>query len=670
MKNWLFSLYQLIVLLLTTTAAAQNSSFVFERYDKMQGLPGKTITIIYQDSRHFIWIGTEHGIVRYDGKFFKHYNQIGEGGITDRIITCITEDATGNIWFGTESGLNRLNPFTNSITQFNEGSGPGTIPFRWCNALFTDNKKQLWLTTEKGIALYNSRQNTFINYPITVAGKDEKINKFINQIVQDKENNLWLSTSYGIKKFNPLTKKYQSWHKEETAATMLGDNVYYGICIDKTGTIWAITFGGQLFRYNKIADKFELAFTATDKTMRFAGISSFENEKSSSLLIATSNGLLQLNPNNLQQPAVQMLAGNSLTRSFTDRQQNLWVASTNGLFRHSAVSLALQWHNLPDAAKPFVYHFIPAINDPQHFFLTTTAGWYKYNSSTNLVTEHTLPPDKKELLKNINRFSADDNGYWFTSVKGFGYYNTTSNQLTDLTHIVESATGQAATGYIVSPEKKQLWFTVRRSGIMVYNTATKKDTLLFGNKEKPDNVYGIGISDLKIGAGNKVWFTAAGKLYSVNPATLAHKTYSPDISNRSNNKTEPYHILFTKDGRIIVNSVSNIYELKNEKLTLVYPAKGLFNFALYKLLESEKGELWAVTDEGLYKTNKQFSVWKNMSSFSGLENERPGFEINLLLPGKIMLGSDGRIGILNEAALQQNTAPNPAIISRIRLGEK
>lgn len=668
MKKSFFSLLHFgVLMLIASITFAQNSSLVFEQYGKLQGLPGKTTTALYQDSRNFLWIGTEHGIVRFDGKFFTHYNQIGEGGITDRIITCITEDADGNIWFGTESGLNKLNPYNNSIAQFNEGSGPGTIPFRWCNSLFTDDKKQLWLTTEKGIALYNSKQNVFINYPVTVAGKDEKINKFINQVIQDKKGNIWLSTSYGIKKINPLTKQYQSYHQEETNNTSLGQNVYYGICTDNNNNIWAITFGGQLFRYNNAGDKFDAVFTAPDKLMRFAALAGFNTENESSLLIATSDGLLQLNTNNLQQAPVKLLAGNNLTKIYTDRQQNIWVTSANGLFRHSAARLALQWHNLPGNQQHFVYHFIPVVNNSKQIFLTTTAGWYLYNSVTGQLTPHILPPDKNELLKNINRYTADENGYWFTSINGFGYYNTSANQLTDLTHIVKTKTGLTTTGHIVAPLKNQLWFTVRRSGIMIYNTLTKKDTLLFGNKETPDNIYGMGVSDLKLDAANNVWFTAAGKLYYVNPVTLQYKIYQTQ-NKLSNNKTEPYHILFTKSGRTIVNSVSNIYELKNGKLQLLYPAKGLFNFALYKLIETETGELWAVTDEGLYKTNTTFSVWKNISNFQGLENERPGFEINLSVPGKILLGSMGRIGVLQEDILLKKHKPLPVIISHIRFG--
>lgn len=669
MKKACFSLVHFILFIFCAVlVTAQNSNFVFEHYGKLQGLPGKTITALYQDSRNFIWIGTEHGIVRFDGKFSKYYNQIGESGITDRIATCIAEDADGNIWFGTESGLNKLNPFTNNITQFNEGNGPGTIPYRWCNSLFIDNNKQLWLTTEKGIALYNSKQNQFINYAITVAGKDEKINKFINQVIQDRENNLWLSTSYGIKKFNPVTKKYQSYHKEETAGTLIGENVYYGICADKAGNIWAITFGGQLFRYSNTTNKFELKFTAPDKTMRFAAISFFENEKNNSLLIATSGGLLQLNPGNLQQAPVHLLGGSTLTKLLIDRQQNIWAASTNGLLRHSAASLALQWHNLPGSEKAFVYHIVPNIKNTREFFLTTTAGWYNYNSRLETIAAHALPNDKKDLLKNINRYAADENGYWFTSVNGFGYYNVNSNQLLDLTHIVKNKTNQTNTGYIIATDSNQLWFTVRRSGIMIYNTVTKKDTLLFGDKEKPDNIYGTGVSDLKLGKDNHVWFTGAGKLYRINPVTLAYKTYSPDNGGPINNKTEPYNILFTKDGRVIVNSVSNIYELINEKLQLLYPTKGWFNFSLYRLFENEAGNLWAVTDDGLYKTNKEFSVWKNMNSFTGLENEQPGFEINLSVPGKVLMGSIGRLGIIDEEKLLHNSQPQPVIISRIRFG--
>ncbi len=187
------------------TAQNPGSDLVFDRISQKQGLPDNSINFIFQDSRGFLWLSANHGLSRYDGHHFKNYTTIGKGGITDLAVKCITEDKDGNIWFGTESGLNKLNPFTEKIIQYQEGTGPGTIPFRWVNYLYIDKDQQLWLCSEKGLALYNPLSDSFQNYEISVTGKDDRVNKFINIILDDGAGKLWMTSSYGIKAFSKKT---------------------------------------------------------------------------------------------------------------------------------------------------------------------------------------------------------------------------------------------------------------------------------------------------------------------------------------------------------------------------------------------------------------------------------------------------------------------------------
>ena len=649
-------------------AQTQQNPLLFNQLTTRDGLLSNITTTLYQDSRYFLWIGTNHGLIRYDGKFFTNYNQIGEGGITDRVITCITEDADGNIWIGTESGLNKLNPKNNQITQYRSGSGPGTIPFHWCNYLFTDSKKQLWLTTEKGIALYDKKTDSFENIPISVYGKDEKINKFINQVAEDEEGNFWLSTSFGLKKFNPSTKQFYSYHLEEPNNSLRKENVLYGLCVAKPGSIWAVSFEGHLLHYESKNNRLKIVSISSKEGPRLLSICTIKQEKQKFLLIATSDGIFKVNPDNPESPPQKLLSGKSLNKVFTDKQNNLWISSENGLFRQIHVNIALQWHDVPDKDKPLINHIIRSTLKENIYFLTSRSGWFTYNSNNDTVTFHTLPADDRGLLTQINRHVGDENGYWFTSTNGFGYYDLKKNRLIDLTRLITKVSSQQSTGFIEEPLKGQLWITMRRSGILVYNTLTGKDTVLFADKQKADNIYGKTVFDFKKGPDNNIWFTTDEKLYVVNPVTYSYKTYKADNNIFQNNKTNPYRILFTKDGRALINSQSNIYEFKNQALRVIHPKKGLFNFELQRLLEDETGNIWAVTDNGIYKTNNQFSYWKNISNAQGFENETAGYEINLSVPGKVMITSVGKIGVLDNKLMEQSRVPNPSIISRIRLG--
>jgi hypothetical protein len=202
-----------------------DQELVFDQLSKKQGLADNFINTIFQDSRGFLWLATNHGLSRYDGRNFRNYNTLGTNGITDKVITCITEDRKGNIWFGTESGLNRLDPFTEKITQYHEGVGPGTIPYNWCNYLFTDRDKNVWVAAEKGVAVYHEGIDSFQNFSIRVYDRDKRINKFIKQIAEGKDGKLWMASSYGVKVFDKKTGTYISYFKEGINSTDMRINM-------------------------------------------------------------------------------------------------------------------------------------------------------------------------------------------------------------------------------------------------------------------------------------------------------------------------------------------------------------------------------------------------------------------------------------------------------------
>ncbi|MGB1293850.1 MAG: histidine kinase [Flavobacteriales bacterium] len=63
------------------------------------GLPSNEVYCVFQDSKGFIWVGTDRGVARFDGYEFKVFT--AEDGLTDNVVFRIAEDSSGNIWFVT-----------------------------------------------------------------------------------------------------------------------------------------------------------------------------------------------------------------------------------------------------------------------------------------------------------------------------------------------------------------------------------------------------------------------------------------------------------------------------------------------------------------------------------------------------------------------------------------
>ena len=76
----------------------------FHRYTTGDGLPSNHITTLFQDSRGYLWIGTDNGLSRYDGTEFKNFTTAD--GLSNLYITDIIESRKqpGTFWIGTIAG--------------------------------------------------------------------------------------------------------------------------------------------------------------------------------------------------------------------------------------------------------------------------------------------------------------------------------------------------------------------------------------------------------------------------------------------------------------------------------------------------------------------------------------------------------------------------------------
>ncbi|MFL3015820.1 MAG: SpoIIE family protein phosphatase [Candidatus Neomarinimicrobiota bacterium] len=90
------------------------SKLEFERFTIDDGLSQNTVYKVFQDSRGYIWLGTQGGLDRFNGYEFKHYEHESSDStsIVSGWIRAINEDEDGLIWLGTLGGnLGWFNPY-------------------------------------------------------------------------------------------------------------------------------------------------------------------------------------------------------------------------------------------------------------------------------------------------------------------------------------------------------------------------------------------------------------------------------------------------------------------------------------------------------------------------------------------------------------------------------
>ena len=112
-RAWLAALVALALptLVLPTSVLAEPrllSQSVRERWTYRDGLPHNVAHRLLASRDGYLWIGTQLGLVRFDGVRFTLFDRASNPGLASNEITALLEDERRVIWVGTQRGLSRL----------------------------------------------------------------------------------------------------------------------------------------------------------------------------------------------------------------------------------------------------------------------------------------------------------------------------------------------------------------------------------------------------------------------------------------------------------------------------------------------------------------------------------------------------------------------------------
>ena len=78
-----------------------------DQWSTPEGLPQVTVLSIAQDRDHFIWLGTQVGLARFDGRAFRVFNAENSPGLRNNYINSLVALDDGTLWVGTRGGISR-----------------------------------------------------------------------------------------------------------------------------------------------------------------------------------------------------------------------------------------------------------------------------------------------------------------------------------------------------------------------------------------------------------------------------------------------------------------------------------------------------------------------------------------------------------------------------------
>lgn len=124
------------------------SQYALQQWHVADGMPQNMAISVSETPDGFVWFGTEHGLVRFDGEHFVTLTRRGHPALTTSIVRSTFVDQDGSVWFGTNEGV-VCQVFGRTIREC-LGREAG-LPAAFVRRILRDEGGVLWVGTDNGL---------------------------------------------------------------------------------------------------------------------------------------------------------------------------------------------------------------------------------------------------------------------------------------------------------------------------------------------------------------------------------------------------------------------------------------------------------------------------------------------------------------------------------------
>jgi signal transduction histidine kinase/ligand-binding sensor domain-containing protein/DNA-binding response OmpR family regulator len=313
------------------------TQYVQDTWDTRDGLPRNYVKAILQTRDGYLWIGTQAGLVRFDGARFTIYNSTNTPALRNHNIRVLIEDPRGALWIGTDGGgVVRLEQ--GRFTRFGEEEG---VPYGVVHTLHVDRRGRVWAGTFRGgLAVFDAQRG---NQKFTRLTDPAIGSNSIRSIVEDRDGTLWIGTDGGG------IKQYADGRVRDWAGNGgLPAGVVWPILHARDGTVWIGTYDGLAHWKGgaAAAPAGSIDTYSTRNGLPSNIVSSLLEDRDGNIWVGTSGGLVRLRAHDRAMQVMTEhdgLASDWVLTLYEDREGSVWVGTQGGGLNRYADGAFTTW---------------------------------------------------------------------------------------------------------------------------------------------------------------------------------------------------------------------------------------------------------------------------------------------------------------------------------------
>lgn len=601
------------------------SQYIHDRWGAEQGFPRGPVYAIAQSSDGYLWIGTQAGLVRFDGFHFQLLRDV-PGLENGESVFGLMPDRHGNLWIRLQWSLLRYRDgaFDKSMAQL------GSRVSAMCD---TNGGDLLVSVMERGTMTF--REGAFE----MVADARDLPRSPVLSIAQTPDGSIWSGTR-GAGLFRDRLGR------TELVSEGLRDLKVNALLTGANGDLWVGTDHG-IARWNG-----SRLVAVGPASLQELQILTMARDRDGNIWAGTdSRGLLRMNAQGIANLDIGRRSGEAVTALFEDREGNLWIGRASGIerLRDSAFVTYSRAEGLPaDSSNPV---FVDA--EDRVWFPPVEGGlWWMKDGRRGRVSNDGLDNDE------VYSMAGSKGELWLGRRRGgLTMLRAEGDSFSARTYTKADGLAQNSVFSVYRARDGSVWAGTLSGGVSKFSNGQ------FTTYTRTNGLLGNTVASIIETSDGTMWFAMSGGLNALSKG--AWRGYTETDGLPSNNV---YCLQEDSAGVLWIGTAAGLAFRTAKGIQVPAAGPAWQEEAILGLAEDKLGSLWIATSNQVLRVNREkllrgalgegdvreFGTADGLRGVEGLRRHR---SVMADAVGRIWFTLDRGVSVVNPARLTRDAAP-------------
>jgi signal transduction histidine kinase/ligand-binding sensor domain-containing protein len=290
------------------------SDFSVRTWNENDGLFASRITSIGQDANGYLWLGTDVGLLRFDGVRFVPVSELGDVKLPTSPVPALLSASDGSLWISTVAKFGLVRWKDGRATTFGPEQGLKDDG-GYSMAILEDSHGVVWTGNRAGLFRFDGKRWQAIDDVPGLTGTS------VMALHESRDGRLWASTREAVFRRDRADAPF-----EQVDTLYLASNAWQGFSEDANGVVWISDF----------TEGFRPVGEPRPRTPRRSGwgVQLLHDQRDNFWVATRTDGLWRVRGDQVDVIRREDgLATDVVACLFEDREGNIWVGTQAGLQR-------------------------------------------------------------------------------------------------------------------------------------------------------------------------------------------------------------------------------------------------------------------------------------------------------------------------------------------------